>query len=101
MSANETFTEWLREVREATGTSQQAVGQYLGMPQSMVSKIELNQRPLRLDEAAAIAKFFGANLDGVLAGMPPVTPGTDLVRARRLLTQIHEAIAAELAGGAS
>jgi transcriptional regulator with XRE-family HTH domain len=99
VTANETFIEWLRARRQQVGVPQQAIADHLGVPQQTIARIESGKRPVKLDEAAAIAAFFGANLDGVLAGMPPRETGTDLARARRLLAHIHTAITAEIARG--
>lgn len=72
MSApNGTFAEWLRTTRRAAGLSQQGVADALkasgiNLFQSQVAKIERDERPLRLDEAVAIAAIFGATVDQAL-----------------------------------
>jgi len=111
MSApNETFIAWLRATRKARGLSQQNVADALkplgiSLAQSLIAKIERGERPLRLDEAVALASLFGSTVDAALG----LTAGPDenalrvtqwAVDRSVLLVKIRALIDAEI-GGAS
>jgi transcriptional regulator with XRE-family HTH domain len=105
---NELFSNWLRTARTQAGLSQQKVAdamtaQGLGFFQTTVAKIEQGQRPLRLDEAAALTRLFGTTIDAAL-GLKPDDPGSiaasQLAVRTSLLWQIRAAINAELGGEA-
>lgn len=106
---NATFSEWLRNARQAAGLSQKKVGDALRAQgfdvflQSTVAKIERGERPVRLDEAVAFAALFGTTLD-IALGLKPDEPQSlaSLALARRtsLLQQVSALINAEL-GSAS
>lgn len=108
MSDNELFATWLRASRNQAGLSQQKVAdamvaQGMRLHQSMIAKIERGERPLRLDEAAALTRLFGTTLDAAL-GLKPNDPGSlaarQLAGRTSVLTQIRAAIDAELGGSA-
>lgn len=104
------FAEWLKAARTAAGLSQHKVAAALRAQgfsvfrQSAVAKIESGDRPVRLDEAVAMAELFGTTID-VALGLKPDSPEsfTSHVLARRtdLLQQIQALVDAELGGDAS
>lgn len=105
---NAAFTQWLRTVRAEAGLSQQKLADTLragglsNFHQTTVAKIERGERPLRLDEAVAIAELFGTTLDAAL-GLKPGSENSlaarDLARRTSVLTTIRAAIDLELGGG--
>lgn len=102
---NQRFAEWLKVTRTAAGLSQHKVANALRdqgfsvFRQSAVAKIESGNRPVRLDEAVAIAALFGTTVD-VALGLKPDSPEsfTSHVLARRthLLEQVQALVSAEL-----
>jgi len=52
------FGEWLRQLREEKELPLRAVAAAAEMDQAHLSKVELGQRLLTADQAAAIARFF-------------------------------------------
>lgn len=105
---NDTFVAWLRKTREAAGLSQQKVADALKsqgftFSQTQIAKIERGERPVRLDEAAAMAGLFGATIDvalGLRPGVPQGFAAQALARRTSALQRIQALVAAEL-GGAS
>lgn len=55
------FGEWLRSKRESKKLPLRVVAAAAEMDQAHLSKVELGQRVLTMDQASAIAKFF--NID--------------------------------------
>lgn len=53
--------EWLRQSREARGLTLAVVAEAVGVDLTLVSKVELGQRLLSAEQAAALARFFGAD----------------------------------------
>ncbi|MBT2429387.1 helix-turn-helix transcriptional regulator [Streptomyces sp. ISL-112] len=108
MSDNDTFRQWLRTTREAAGLSQQKVADALKaqgfhLVQSQVAKAERGERPLRLDEAAAITRLFGTTLDvalGLKEGTGDSLAAQQLASRTSTLQRIQAAIVAELGGAA-
>lgn len=108
MTANDTFVKWLRASREATSLSQQHVADALkplgiSLHQSQVAKIERGERPLRLDEAVALASLFGATVDAALGLSSDPDVNTARIAQRSvdrsvLLVKIRSLIDAELGG---
>lgn len=108
-AANTAFTAWLRATRKETRMSQREVAEALkaaGFPvfrQTTVAKIERGDRPVLLDEAVAIAGFFGTTLDvalGLKTDTQAVESRTRLATRTSLLMQIRESIDSELGGAA-
>jgi DNA-binding XRE family transcriptional regulator len=48
--------------------SQYAVAKALGIPRSTYGQVELGERPLRIEMAAALAKLFGCTIDELFYG---------------------------------
>lgn len=105
---NEQFIKWLRTSRKAAGLSQQDVADAvrplgISLFQTQVAKIEAGGRPLRLDEAVALASIFGATVDTAL-GLSGDPDETIAGLARRsvdravLLVKIRSLIDAEFGG---
>jgi transcriptional regulator with XRE-family HTH domain len=83
----------LRELRQAAGMSQRDVAALIpGWRQSLVSKMESGNRPMRLNELAALAAIFGVTL--------PELIGTGRVNEAQTYRQmervIRERVAAEI-----
>jgi transcriptional regulator with XRE-family HTH domain len=57
-AASPRFGEWLRGLREAKELPLRVVAAAAEMDQAHLSKVELGQRLLTAEQAAAIAKFF-------------------------------------------
>jgi transcriptional regulator with XRE-family HTH domain len=86
-----------RRLREARGWSQEKVADRMkafgyDWHQTQVSRTEVADRPLRLNEAAALCRLFEVRLEALLADMPGITFGDleDLsaARAARLESKI-------------
>ena len=56
--ASQRFGEWLRGLREAKELPLRVIAAAAEMDQAHLSKVELGQRLLTTEQAAAIAKFF-------------------------------------------
>ena len=106
------FAGWLKTARTEAALSQQNVADALraqGAPgpiwhQTVVAKIERGERPLRLDEAVALAVLFGTTVDAALGltGAPEQSAATQaLVRRTSALQQIQALVVAELGGEGS
>lgn len=61
------FGEWLRGLREAKELPLRVVAAAAEMDQAHLSKVELGQRLLTFDQAAAIAKFFDLDANAIEA----------------------------------
>jgi transcriptional regulator with XRE-family HTH domain len=106
---NSDFAHWMRQTRTKAGLSQQKIADALRAQghavfvQTTIAKIERGERPIRLDEAVAIAALFGSTVDAAL-GLKPHAPqiidGQSLARRTSLLQQVQALIDAELTGGA-
>lgn len=105
MSPGDVFAAWLRTSRNAAGVSQQQVANALkakgsSLAQSQVAKIERGERPVRLDEAVALAGVFGSTIDAAL-GLRPATSETvaeEIAVWTVLLSSIRAEIDAALGG---
>ncbi|MFJ9890838.1 helix-turn-helix transcriptional regulator [Streptomyces sp. NPDC091287] len=108
MNENDTFRQWFRDTRISAGLSQQKVADALkvegfNLIQSQIAKIERGERPLRLDEAAAITRLFGTTLDialGLKEGDPNSLAAQQLAGRTSTLQRIRSVIDAELGGAA-
>ena len=68
----------IRDLREDSDRKQAEVAQYLRCDQSLYSKYERGQRPLPLDMAVRLARFYGVSLDylvGLTDVKAPYPPG--------------------------
>ncbi|MBT2429388.1 helix-turn-helix domain-containing protein [Streptomyces sp. ISL-112] len=105
MSDNDRFAEWLRSARSASGLSQGKVADAMNAEgfvfyQQTIAKVESGERPVRLDEATALARIFGADLSdtlGVTASasskLEPSTEGdsTTLSISARVIEKLRDA----------
>lgn len=106
MSNADLFRVWLRNVRAESGLSQQHVAEALkaegfSVRQTTITKIELGNRPVYLDEAAALVRLFGTTLDvalGLKADSPVSLASRQLAGRTALLRQVRRLIDAELGG---
>lgn len=85
MSREKLVGRRVRAERETRGLSQRELGERLGdygfpMIQATVAKLEGGSRPLRIDEADAIAQMFNLSLSELLNGGP--TAETDQMAVR-------------------
>lgn len=101
------FAEWLKGARAEAGMSQQKVADalraqgYTHLHQSNFAKIERGERPVRLDEAVAMAELFGTTLDaalGLTAGATLSPAARALARRTSALLRIQRLVDAELGG---
>ncbi|WP_240662698.1 helix-turn-helix transcriptional regulator [Streptomyces sp. WAC 06738] len=115
MNAN--FGDWLRRARRDAGLSQKQlchalIPAGLRLMQSQITKTERGERPVKLNEAVAMAQMFGTTLD-VALGLQPGPSGIAAEEAERravllkqaarrtaLLNQLRDQIDAELGGDA-
>ena len=72
MSDNDTFAEWLRATRVAAGISQGKLSDAMNAEgfvfyQQTIAKVESGERPLRLDEATALARILNASISDALS----------------------------------
>lgn len=61
----------IRDLREGSDRKQAEVAQYLRCDKSLYSKYEWGQRPLPLDLAVQLSRFYGVSLD-YLVGLTDV-----------------------------
>ena len=66
-AAPQRFGEWLRSLREAKELPLRVVAAAAEMDQAHLSKVELGQRLLTAEQAAAIAKFFDLDANEIEA----------------------------------
>jgi transcriptional regulator with XRE-family HTH domain len=66
-AASKRFGEWLRGLREAQELPLRVVAAAAEMDQAHLSKVELGQRLLTAEQAAAIAKFFDIDANEIEA----------------------------------
>ncbi len=57
----------LRSIRERQGITQLALAMKLGLPQSLVSKIETGTRALKLSEVFRYAEALGCNVNDLMS----------------------------------
>ncbi|MEU1433970.1 helix-turn-helix transcriptional regulator [Streptomyces sp. NPDC005786] len=104
MTDNDAFAEWLRTTRSDAGLSQGKVADAMNAEgfvfyQQTIAKVESGERPVRLDEATALARILGANLGDVLgAGAGAASPaapnradGVTLAISARVIEKLREA----------
>lgn len=110
MSPEETFGQQMQRIRKARGMSQDDLCRVLagtGVPphQTTISKLEGGHRPLRLNEACAIAAALGADLNSMVGEVGPDPDAAVLAYVARI-AQLERAVATarralEAAGGAA
>jgi transcriptional regulator with XRE-family HTH domain len=95
MSTEQRFGANVRALRERQGMSQQHVANVISMlyglrwQQTTVAKTEAAERPIRLNEAAALAELFGCPLADLVDG--PTTEGDQQpVRAAQRAAALRE-----------
>ena len=96
MEAEIAFGRKLREMRRATGWSQEQLAAHMsgfGWIQSTVSKTEAGARLVRLDEITALAALFGMSLSGLLDDGDGLSAAQ---RRREMERVIRKQIAAEI-----
>ncbi|MFJ2630921.1 helix-turn-helix transcriptional regulator [Streptomyces sp. NPDC087422] len=81
----------MREARKRSGATQQDIADHVGMRQQQIAKLEAGKRGLDLDEAVAIASFFGVTVTEAL-GTTAASANVELVQTRGLLSQMRQAI---------
>lgn len=67
IAASQRFGEWLRGLREAKELPLRVIAAAAEMDQAHLSKVELGQRLLTAEQAAAIAKFFDLDANEIEA----------------------------------
>ena len=66
-----TYGDFIREQREALGTSQQAMADKIGVSRSTYVAIEKGTKELSLTEAESLARLFGITIDELLQNSAP------------------------------
>lgn len=102
---SQAFAAWLRAARTAAGVTQKRVADDMtargfSFIQTTVAKIEYGERPVRIEEAAALAGLFGATLDAALGLNPSHAAAACIALAERrtkALALLRDQINAELA----
>lgn len=95
--ASQRFGEWLRALREAKALPLRVVAAAAEMDQAHLSKVELGQRMLTADQAAAIAKFFDLDANDIEARRIVEKfrlEHADNPAAEQAILMLHEEIAA-------
>lgn len=101
MNPTEVFAGWMRAARESTGASQQDVADHVGLWQQAIAKIETGKRSVSLDEAVAIASFFGVTVTEAIGSTVESAnaelvrlrqPSPELVRLRGVLARVRSAV---------
>jgi transcriptional regulator with XRE-family HTH domain len=87
----------VRGLREERGWSQQDLGRRLApygfeLTQSTVAKLENGARPVRLNEAAALAALFGVNISELIDAEVQAEASSDVEDRLRHLRWLHAAI---------
>jgi transcriptional regulator with XRE-family HTH domain len=73
------FGHQVRDAREARGWSQEALGRHLSatsgieLSQTAITRLEQGKRPIRLNEASALAKLLGLELQQYAGTLPKLT----------------------------
>lgn len=68
---NKNVCQNIRRLREGAGFTQGKLAQYMGVDQSLVSKIEKGERGLSVDALEKLATLFGVTTDQIEAGPVP------------------------------
>lgn len=59
--------EKIKKIREESGFTQKNISNFLGIDQSMISKIESGERNLSSDTLSRLASLFGVNISDILS----------------------------------
>lgn len=98
------FSSWLRAARTTAGVTQKQVSEEMrqrgfSFMQTTIAKIEYGERPVRIEEAAALVELFGTTLDTAL-GLNPDHAAASLIdlanRRTAVLVRLRDEIEAEL-----
>lgn len=86
--------ERIRALRDKAGYSQQSVARFIGVDQSLISKIEKGERAITADMLEKLAALFGVELSALLDDNIPSRSLAFAFRANDLTVSDMEAISA-------
>lgn len=67
----------IREMRKASGRSQETLAAELGFDRAVLGRIERGAKNITMTTAARLANSLDADLDELLRGLPRYDPGDD------------------------
>jgi transcriptional regulator with XRE-family HTH domain len=79
LTAEQHFGAQVKEAREVSGWTQEALARHLqqasgiGLSQTAITRLEQGKRPIRLNEASALAKLFGLDLQALSGTLTQLT----------------------------
>jgi transcriptional regulator with XRE-family HTH domain len=83
-SIGKVFGASLKKYRKALQLKQEAIGQAIGCSKSTISEIENGKHTPHLDNAVAIAEFFGVPLDALVKENDQHSEATVLLTLRQM-----------------
>ncbi len=86
--------ENIKKLRENIGISQKSIALFLGVDQSLISKIEKGERILSADMLEKLANLFGVSVEAIERNLQETSYLSFAYRASNLTTEDLEAISA-------
>lgn len=86
--------ENIKALREQSGFTQSNLAQYLKVDQSLISKIEKNERPITSDMLDKLSALFGVTIDSFNADLIPTNRISFALRASEINEEDLETISA-------
>lgn len=84
----------LKELRQKNNLSQAQIGDFLGVTQSMVARIECDQRQMTVTQLENLCNLFGCTMEYILGESDTCTPLEFAFRAKSADTDVLHVIAA-------
>ena len=94
MMSQKTIGENLRELRDSAGYNQQSIADFLGVDQSLISKIEKGERSISADMLEKLASLFGVTTSVVVNDVVEARPLSCAFRRSKLSSGEMEAVSA-------
>ena len=94
MINNKVIGENLRILRDCAGYNQQSIAKFLGVDQSLISKIEKGERSISTDMLDKLASLFGITTSAIVNDVVVVRPLSCAFRCSELSSSDMEAISA-------
>lgn len=94
MINNKTVGENLQVLRDGAGYNQQSIAKFLGVDQSLISKIEKGERSISTDMLDKLASLYGITISAIVNDAVVVRPLSCAFRCSDLSSSDMEAISA-------
>lgn len=94
MMDNKAIGENLRLLRDGAGYNQQSIADFLGVDQSLISKIEKGERSISADMLDKLASLFGVKTSAIVDDVVVVKPLSCAFRCSELSPTDMETISA-------